>query len=182
MQLFHDRQNAAARARINQQPAGETIRFDQLHAIRTDLPDRCWMAKRHIRLRCNFQRRDTEIILATSKTTGIKPSEVKCMRAKASSVFLLKSVPGKMVKRPRFRTDQVVAQSGIYRVRHRKHRLPHEVTLLKDEQFPRCSKCRNAVVFELVRDVTFTDESRGRNSRIRLYELPVLEDGKQSAA
>jgi len=129
-----------------------------------------------------FRGETLKLYLPRQKPLASKLAGAKCMRAKASSVFLLKSVPEKMVKRPRFRTDEVVAQSGIYRVRHRKHRLPHEVTLLKDEQFPRCSKCRNAVVFELVRDVTFTDQSRERDSRIRLYELPVLEDGKQSAA
>ena len=104
------------------------------------------------------------------------------MRAKTSSLFLAKSAPGKIVKGPNFKTDEFVPQSGIYRVRHRKHRLPHEVTLLKDQQFPRCSKCQNAVVFELVRAVTFTDESPERYSRIRLYELPVLEDKTKSAA
>jgi hypothetical protein len=76
-----------------------------------------------------------------------------------------------MVKRPTFRTDEIVRQSGIYKIRHKKHRLPHEVTLLRDQYFPRCAKCQNAVVFELVRAVT--DEAE---ARICLYELPVLED------
>lgn len=104
------------------------------------------------------------------------------MRAKSSSLFLLASVPGKMVKGPTFRTDQVVPRSGIYRVRHRKHRLPHEVTLLQDQTFPRCAKCKDSVIFELLqaarneRDVT-TEFS----TRIYLYELPVLEDDKPIA-
>lgn len=84
-------------------------------------------------------------------------------------------------ERPTCRTDEAVPQSGIYRVSHRKHRLPHEVTLLKDQQFPRCSKCRNAVVFELVRAVTFTDESLKQYPQIRLYELPVIEDEQKIA-
>jgi hypothetical protein len=41
-----------------------------------------------------------------------------------------------MVKRPTFQTEEVVPHSGIYRVHHRKHRLPHEVMLLKDQHFP----------------------------------------------
>ena len=81
-----------------------------------------------------------------------------------------------MVNRPRFHTDEVVRQSGIYKVRHKKHRLPHEVTLLRDQYFPRCAKCDTAVVFELVRAVMDESESGSLSSRIRLYELPVLED------
>jgi len=80
-------------------------------------------------------------------------------------------------RHPIFQTGEVIPQSGIYRVRHRKHRLPHEVTLLRDQEFPRCAKCQNAVTFELLwaarveTDVT-TDES----VRIYLYELPVFEE------
>jgi hypothetical protein len=81
-----------------------------------------------------------------------------------------------MVKHPRFHTEEVVRESGIYKVRHKKHRLPHEVTLLRDQYFPRCAKCDTAVVFELVRAVMDESESSGFSSRIKLYELPVLED------
>jgi hypothetical protein len=97
------------------------------------------------------------------------------MPGKTPSLFLVKSGPGKMVKPPRFRTDEIVRQSGIYKVRHRKHRLPHEVTVLRDQRFPRCAQCQNAVVFELVRAVT-DDSDATFSSRIYLYELPVLED------
>ena len=100
------------------------------------------------------------------------------MRAKASSLFLAKSAPGKIVKGPVFRTDEVVPQDGIYRVRHSKHRLPHEVTLLRHERFPKCASCQDAVIFELIRGVTFTEESLEYDSRIRLYELPVMEEKK----
>jgi hypothetical protein len=47
---------------------------------------------------------------------------------------------------------------------------------LRDQQFPKCAKCQDAVLFEVVRAVTFTDESLQQNPQIRLYELPVLED------
>lgn len=105
------------------------------------------------------------------------------MRAKKSSLFLVRSAPNGMRKRPSaFRTDEVVLQSGIYRVRHQKHRLPHEVTLLRDQQFPRCSKCQNAVVFELVRaGQVETDATTGESIRIYLYELPVFEEEKPVA-
>jgi hypothetical protein len=79
-------------------------------------------------------------------------------------------------RRSVFRTDELVPQSGIYRVRHQKHRLPHEVTLLRDQQFPKCAKCQDAVLFEVVRAVTFTEESLERTPQIRLYELPVFEN------
>lgn len=82
-----------------------------------------------------------------------------------------------MAKRPTFRTDETVPESGIYKVQHRKHRLPHEVTLLQDQQFPRCAKCQNAVTFELVRAVN-TENYRIRRllAPICVYELPVLDD------
>lgn len=98
------------------------------------------------------------------------------MPAKGSRLFLVKSAPEKMVKRPRFHTEEVVRQSGIYKVRHKKHRLPHEVTLLREQYFPRCAQCSTEVIFELVRAVMDESESVTLSSRIHLYELPVLED------
>jgi len=98
------------------------------------------------------------------------------MPAKGSRLYLIKPASEKTVKHPKFHTDEVVPQSGIYKVRHKKHRLPHEVTLLRDQYFPRCAKCDNAVVFELVRAVMDESESAAFSSRIRLYELPELED------
>src|SRR3569623_1634821 len=49
-----------------------------------------------------------------------------------------------------FKTGQNVPESGIYRVVHAEHRLPHEVTLLRGEAFPRCAKCADQVEFEPV--------------------------------
>ena len=94
--------------------------------------------------------------------------------ARGSRLFLLKSAPQKRVKRTTFHTDETVRQSGIYKVRHKKHRLPHEVILLRDQYFPRCAQCDTAVVFELVQAVL--DEAEAGTSLIRLYELPVIED------
>jgi hypothetical protein len=73
-----------------------------------------------------------------------------------------------------FRTGEMVPKSGIYRVTHLRHRLPHEVTLLAGQNFPRCSRCKSAVQFQAVR------YARAVNSdptfRIVIYELPVLEE------
>jgi hypothetical protein len=106
------------------------------------------------------------------------------MGTKESSLFLLKSgASGMRRRRPTFRTDDVVPQSGIYRVRHQNHRLPHEVTLLRDQHFPRCSKCQDAVMFELVRAAKGQTEVRTEQSvRIYLYELPVFDDHDQPVA
>ncbi len=98
------------------------------------------------------------------------------MAAKGPRLFLVKSAPEKMVSRPRFHTDEIVPQSGIYKVRHKNHRLPHEVSLFRDQRFPRCAQCHNAVMFELLRPVRDEAEAELLSSRICLYELPVLED------
>ena len=74
-----------------------------------------------------------------------------------------------------FKTGQIVPESGIYRVVHAGHRLPHEVTLLKGEAFPRCAKCADKVEFEAVSLAPSLPEKHGR---IVLYELPELENEK----
>jgi hypothetical protein len=102
------------------------------------------------------------------------------MPAKGPKPFLVESAAEKTAKQPKFHTEEVVRQSGIYRVRHKKHRLPHEVTLLRGQHFPRCAQCADAVMFELVRGVT--DEAEATSSQIRLYELPVLEDDEAAKA
>lgn len=82
---------------------------------------------------------------------------------------------------PIFRTEERIAQSGIYQVIHKKHRLPHEVTLLRDEQFPRCAKCQDAVKFRLVRGINPDAIELEHSPRISLYELPVFDDEKEIA-
>jgi hypothetical protein len=59
-------------------------------------------------------------------------------------------------------------------------RLPQEVTLLAGEVFPRCSKCKQAVRFRLLRTVPVPPGRSG--FRVVLYELPVLEDPEAEAA
>ena len=79
----------------------------------------------------------------------------------------------------RFRTGEVIPDSGIYRVNHSAHRLPHEVTLISGEAFPKCQKCADAVVFELVRALSYKDVVRELPWGVALYELPVLDDPGQ---
>lgn len=76
------------------------------------------------------------------------------------------------------KTGMAVAESGIYRVIHAAHRLPHSVTLFLGDIFPRCAKCADLVTFELLHGVP---EQPGYE-RLHLYELPVLEDESQDAA
>ena len=76
----------------------------------------------------------------------------------------------------RFKTGTVIPDSGIYRVLHSAHRLPHEVTLLKGERFPKSQKCADVVTFELVRALSYQTVVRELQWRVALYELPVIED------
>jgi hypothetical protein len=75
-------------------------------------------------------------------------------------------------------SGQKVPSSGIYQVRHKKHRLPHQVTLLRDQQFPPCARCGNAVQFKVIRLVDALDERRGK---IILNVLPVIDDDQRAA-
>ncbi|HET8890322.1 MAG TPA: hypothetical protein VFQ41_15580 [Candidatus Angelobacter sp.] len=72
-----------------------------------------------------------------------------------------------------FRCGDKILESGIYRVVHSSHRLPHEVTLLRDQLFPKCTKCERSVYFELVRsapDITLAP------FKVALYALPVSDE------
>lgn len=73
------------------------------------------------------------------------------------------------------RTGEEISESGIYRVHHGQHRLPHEVTLLSGKRFPRCSKCGEEVRFELLRAARV--ETHHHSFAIDLFELPSLDDG-----
>jgi hypothetical protein len=53
----------------------------------------------------------------------------------------------------KYRPGDLVPESGIYRVTHDSHRLMHEATLLEEQRFPLCRKCKNDVRFELRRAV-----------------------------
>jgi hypothetical protein len=86
-----------------------------------------------------------------------------------------------LAKQNDLQTGRSVPDSGIYRVLHPQHTLPQEVTLLKDQFFPRCSRCSNAIYFELVRPALAIPNARGFS--VTLYELPVLgEQNDESLA
>ena len=44
-----------------------------------------------------------------------------------------------------------VPESGVYQVQHYRHRLYHEVTILRGGRFPLCTECGTNVRFRLVR-------------------------------
>ncbi len=54
-------------------------------------------------------------------------------------------------KKQIFRTGEVAPVTGIYRVVHAGHRLPHHGILLRGEKFPPCRTCLDAVTFMLLR-------------------------------
>jgi hypothetical protein len=104
------------------------------------------------------------------------------MRAKLK-LFLVKSAATPM-REPllTFRTGEKIMRSGIYQVIHRKHRVPHEVTLLKNQIFPRCAKCHDQVKFRLVRGAKLPEVETEFSTHIYLYELPVLDDAEETIA
>ncbi len=73
-----------------------------------------------------------------------------------------------------FKTGEKISESGVYKVIHQQHRLPHEVTLLKGETFPRCAKCGDRVEFELVHAAPY--QRSGTNFQVQLFALPDLDD------
>lgn len=84
------------------------------------------------------------------------------------------------MKSHKFSTNETVPESGIYRVTHKDHRLPHEVTLLAGQVFPRCAKCNDCVQFEAVRHALHIQAQPGFN--VVVYELPVLEEDDKPQA
>ena len=68
-----------------------------------------------------------------------------------------------------YRTGLKIPQSGIYKVTHSRHRLPHEVTLLAGEVFPRCSSCGDNVQFQLM---AAANDPHKSEFRVVVYELP----------
>jgi hypothetical protein len=103
------------------------------------------------------------------------------MGAGRSKLFVV-NPPTTEVKRKKrtSRTDETISQSGIYRVIHGNHLLPHEVTLLRNQKFPRCARCNDAVKFQLARRIKLKPVEKGA-AHICLYELPVLDDSSEEA-
>lgn len=56
----------------------------------------------------------------------------------------------------RYRSGEVVRQSGIYEVVHdRTHREVHEVVMISGDHFPDCETCREKVRFRLIRTAPY---------------------------
>jgi hypothetical protein len=83
---------------------------------------------------------------------------------------------------PFFRVGEKVPFTGMYRIFHAEHRTSHEVVLLKDQQFPRCSHCGTDVHFELLSKVPSLENDPDFKSR-RLFEVPhpEVKEKKQTA-
>jgi hypothetical protein len=97
------------------------------------------------------------------------------MHDKKPPPFLVKSNPARVSgQKLRFLTGNRIPVSGIDRVIHDTHRLPHEVTLFSDQVFPRCSKCKDSVKFELIHAGTDTLNEHGFH--VNLYELDDQDD------
>jgi hypothetical protein len=79
-----------------------------------------------------------------------------------------------------YKSSETIPESGIYRVVHAQHRLPHEVTLIEGQIFPPCAKCRDEVRFELVHELPSL--ARERRGSVSLYALPVLEEEEDAAS
>lgn len=77
-----------------------------------------------------------------------------------------------------YKSADTIPESGIYRVVHTQHRLPHEVTLIGGQTFPPCGQCHEDVRFELVRELP--ELARERRGHVSLYSLPVLDDEDKS--
>jgi hypothetical protein len=68
--------------------------------------------------------------------------------------------------------------SGVYRVFHSQHRVSHEVTLLAEEIFPRCSQCQSRVQFELIAEAPVAQSDN--DFRIRLFEIPHPQEANKN--
>ena len=79
----------------------------------------------------------------------------------------------------RHTTGELIPASGIYRVHHDAHRLPHEVTLIEGYKFPRCQKCTTDVLFEPLAIAELWKS--GPTRTIILYELPEIAADEHSA-
>src|SRR5438105_203086 len=81
-------------------------------------------------------------------------------------------------ERRKFSSGEAVPTSGIYKVTHAEHRLPHEVTVLSGQIFPPCAKCGNAVIFRLLRVIQDSDTP----FTITLHQIPEIEAPAEPAA
>lgn len=91
------------------------------------------------------------------------------LRSPGSCLLKVNTFMGQLLK-----SSTIIPESGIYRVIHSQHRLPHEVTLIGGQTFPPCGKCHEEVRFELVRELP--ELERERRGHVSLYSLPALDE------
>jgi hypothetical protein len=48
-----------------------------------------------------------------------------------------------------YRSGEKVLRTGLYRISHYQHRMPHDAVLRQGENFPACNKCGERVSFKL---------------------------------
>jgi len=77
-----------------------------------------------------------------------------------------------------YETGTIVPETGIYRVVHTTHRLPHEVVILRGQRFPKCQRCAENVLFELLHAAP----DLFRHTTFIVYELPVIEEADSAQA
>jgi hypothetical protein len=108
-----------------------------------------------------------------SAASNLRLVRVPFMSAGKRKLRLVKSHHNMPKETKQFRCGDKILESGIYRVFHRNHRLAHEVTLLRDQLFPKCAKCDDSVHFELIRsapDITLAP------FKVALYALPANDE------
>jgi hypothetical protein len=66
------------------------------------------------------------------------------------------STPGTDLK-----PGEICSQSGLYRVIHRAHRMPHKAVISQGDIFPSCSRCGAAVRFKLIMATGAEASARG---------------------
>ncbi len=99
------------------------------------------------------------------------------MRSHSNIPFLVESHPD--MGRPKgYATGDIAPVTGIYRVVHNAHRLPHEVMIRRNDNFPCCAKCCDDVLFDLVHATPDLYQHEG----YRIYELPVQDDATEAEA
>jgi hypothetical protein len=79
-----------------------------------------------------------------------------------------------------FHSGERIPTSGIYRVTHGQHRLPHEVTLLEDGAFPPCAGCNYLVFFELLHAAPHLGGAQ--RFAVKLHAIPPIADDEPTIA
>lgn len=60
--------------------------------------------------------------------------------------------------RDTFKPGEYAPRSGMYRVVHYAHRIPHDVTVEEGGRFPKCARCAERVRFVYLQEVRFLHE------------------------